>query len=211
MTPTRDRDRLMCLRHLVQEAIKIRPSLSRSFNRHGRYRTEFRTPDQVLGSDVRDSPLSQDLSERRRRRGLSQVEFARRLRSSQSRVAKMEARARPRCHQTVCRPWRRMEPSRFRSSSARISQLADKSSRPRMMSMPAKTVCSRPRDTCPTLSVRSCRSTAINWETLATESLGNPVARAGRLTLPGASTKRRLLVSGTTMTVAIRLRLKASP
>jgi len=35
--------------------------------------------------------LSRSLRERRQRRGLSQVELAKRLRSSQSRVAKMEA------------------------------------------------------------------------------------------------------------------------
>lgn len=35
--------------------------------------------------------LGQELKERRQRKGLSQVEFARRINSSQSRVAKMEA------------------------------------------------------------------------------------------------------------------------
>src|SRR5438309_11281178 len=36
-------------------------------------------------------PLSRTLRDRRQRRGVSQVELAKRLRSSQSRVAKMEA------------------------------------------------------------------------------------------------------------------------
>jgi hypothetical protein len=41
------------------------------------------------------------------------------------------------------------------------------------------------------------------------ESLGRPVARAGRSTLPGASAHRRLLVKGTQTTLLIRLRLSA--
>ena len=49
------------------------------------------------------------------------------------------------------------------------------------------------------------------WEALATESLGRPVARAGRSTLPGASAHRRLLVKGTQTTLLIRLRFSASP
>ena len=46
---------------------------------------------------------------------------------------------------------------------------------------------------------------------LATESLGNPVTFEVSSTFPGASAQRRLLVTGTQTTVAIRLRLNASP
>jgi hypothetical protein len=42
-------------------------------------------------------------------------------------------------------------------------------------------------------------------ETFATESLGNPVTRADKLTLPGASAHFKLLVSGTQMSVGMRL------
>jgi hypothetical protein len=63
----------------------------------------------------------------------------------------------------------------------------------------------------PTSSVSNSRSRVIIWEALATESLGRPVARAGRSTLPGASAHRRLLVKGTHTTLLIRLRFSASP
>jgi len=63
----------------------------------------------------------------------------------------------------------------------------------------------------PTSSVSNSRSRVMIWEAFATESLGRPVARAGRSTLPGASTKRRLLVKGMQTTVLMRLRLSASP
>jgi hypothetical protein len=63
----------------------------------------------------------------------------------------------------------------------------------------------------PTSSVSNSRSRVMIWEALATESLGRPVARAGRSTLPGASAHRRLLVKGTQTTLLIRLRLSASP
>jgi len=66
-------------------------------------------------------------------------------------------------------------------------------------------------DSFPAASVSASRSRLIIWETLATESLGRPVARAGRSTLPGASVHRRLLVNGTQTTVLTRLRFKASP
>jgi hypothetical protein len=49
------------------------------------------------------------------------------------------------------------------------------------------------------------------WEAFATESLGRPVVRAGRSTLPGASAQRRLLVKGTQTTVRMWLRFSASP
>jgi hypothetical protein len=66
-------------------------------------------------------------------------------------------------------------------------------------------------DSFPTSSVSSSRSRVMIWEALATESLGRPVARAGRSTLPGASAQPRLLVKGTQTTVLMRLRLRASP
>ena len=66
-------------------------------------------------------------------------------------------------------------------------------------------------DSFPTSSVSNSRSRVMICEALATESLGRPVARAGRSTLPGASAQRRLLVKGTHTTLRIRLRLSASP
>jgi hypothetical protein len=66
-------------------------------------------------------------------------------------------------------------------------------------------------DSLPTSSVSNSRSRVMIWEALATESLGRPVARAGRSTLPGASAHRRLLVKGTQTTLLIRLRFSASP
>ena len=66
-------------------------------------------------------------------------------------------------------------------------------------------------DSFPTSSVSNSRSRVMIWEALATESLGRPVARAGRSTLPGASAQRRLLVKGTHTTLLIRLRFSASP
>ena len=66
-------------------------------------------------------------------------------------------------------------------------------------------------DNFPTSSVSSSRSRVMIWETLATESLGRPVAWAERSTLPGASAHRRLLVKGTHTTLLIRLRFSASP
>lgn len=63
----------------------------------------------------------------------------------------------------------------------------------------------------PTSSVSNSRSRVMIWDALATESLGRPVARSGRSTLPGASAQRRLLVKETQTTVLIRLRFRASP
>src|SRR5579862_559563 len=63
----------------------------------------------------------------------------------------------------------------------------------------------------PTRSVRIVRSTATIWDTFATESRGRPDRLDGSRTLPGADAHRRLLVSGTTTTVARRLALNASP
>ena len=48
-------------------------------------------------------------------------------------------------------------------------------------------------------------------ETFATESLGRPVIAAVNSTFPGAFAHRRLLVSGTQIAVAKRLRFRASP
>ena len=66
-------------------------------------------------------------------------------------------------------------------------------------------------DSLPTSSVSNSRSRVMIWETLATESFGRPVARAGRSTLPGASAQCRLLVRGTHTTLRIWLRFSASP
>ena len=48
----------------------------------------------------------------------------------------------------------------------------------------------------------------MTCDTFATESFGNPVTRVVSSTLPGASAHRRLLVSGTQITVAMRLLLR---
>ena len=77
--------------------------------------------------------------------------------------------------------------------------------------MPARTKSNCRLDSFPTSSVSNSRSREMIWETFATESLGRPVARAGKSTFPGASAQRRLLVRGTQTTVWIRLRLRASP
>jgi hypothetical protein len=42
-------------------------------------------------------------------------------------------------------------------------------------------------------------------ETLTTESFGNPVTRADKVTLPGASAHFKLLVSGRQIAVEMRL------
>jgi hypothetical protein len=44
----------------------------------------------------------------------------------------------------------------------------------------------------------------MTCETFATESFGNPVTRADKLTLPGAGAHFKLLVSGTQMSVEMR-------
>lgn len=79
------------------------------------------------------------------------------------------------------------------------------------VSMPARTNSNWRLDSWPTSSVRSSRSSVTIWEVFATESLGRPVLRAGRMTFPGASAHERLLVRGTQTTVLTRLRLSASP
>ena len=63
----------------------------------------------------------------------------------------------------------------------------------------------------PTSSVMRSRSRVTICDVLATESLGKPVALAGRTTLPGASAQTRLLVNGTQTAVRMRLRLSVSP
>ena len=77
--------------------------------------------------------------------------------------------------------------------------------------MPARISSSWRLDSDPTSSVSNSRSTVMIWDTLATESLGRPVARAGSKTLPGASAQPRLRVSGTHTIVRMRLRLSVSP
>ncbi len=63
----------------------------------------------------------------------------------------------------------------------------------------------------PARSVRTLLSRVTSWETLATESLASPVARASRRTLPGAVAHPRLLVNATQTAVDRRLRFNALP
>ena len=81
---------------------------------------------------------------------------------------------------------------------------------PRTMSIPDISNSNFARGNLPTQTVSRLLSTAIIWETLATEFFGSPVKRAARWTFPGAKAHLRLLVRGTQTTVAIRLRFKAS-
>ena len=102
------------------------------------------------------------------------------------------------------------------AGKAKLSDLAarfqpTKRYRPRTTSIPESTSSSFDRESLLTRSVRSSLSIATICETLATESFGRPVMRLLRATFPGASAHRRLLVSGTATTVAMRLRFKASP
>src|SRR5690606_30034972 len=60
-----------------------------------------------------------------------------------------------------------------------------------------------------TLLVRIVRSIVISCETLITEALGSPDSDLFRRTLPGASARARLDVMTATITVEIRLALKA--
>src|SRR3972149_3174645 len=83
--------------------------------------------------------------------------------------------------------------------------------RPSTTSMPERTSSTFDGDSLATLSVRNDLSSATICDTLATESLESLVERAPRSTLPGASADLRLPVSGTHTTVAMRLRLRASP
>jgi hypothetical protein len=77
-------------------------------------------------------------------------------------------------------------------------------------SIPANSNCSFGRGSLLTRSVNRDLSSETICDTLATESFGNPVACAGKLTLPGAKPHFRLLVTGTQTTVAMRLWLSAS-
>ena len=83
--------------------------------------------------------------------------------------------------------------------------------RPRTMSRPASSNLIFAGEIRPTRSSRSARSRATTCDTFATESFGKPVIPMANSTFPGASSHRRLLVSGTQTTVASRLRFKASP
>ncbi len=82
---------------------------------------------------------------------------------------------------------------------------------PSTVSIPASTNSSLERGSLPRRAVRRSLSTLTTWDTLATESFGSPVRRAGRWAFPGAKAHLRLLVSGTQRTVAMRLRFNASP
>jgi hypothetical protein len=84
-------------------------------------------------------------------------------------------------------------------------------SRPRTRSTPLRTSRRAPAVTCPTRFVSRPLSIVMTWDTFATESFGNLVMRWLRRRLPEASARRRLLVSGTTTTVLMRLRLNAFP
>ena len=60
-------------------------------------------------------------------------------------------------------------------------------------------------------SVRRRRSTANNWDALATESFVSPESFAASSVCPGAVAHVKLLVSGTHTTIVSRLRLSALP
>jgi hypothetical protein len=77
--------------------------------------------------------------------------------------------------------------------------------------MPERISSSWRLETFATSSVSNSRSRVMICDTLATESFGSPVVRAGRRTLPGASVQRRLLVKGTQTMVLMRLRFNVSP
>lgn len=83
--------------------------------------------------------------------------------------------------------------------------------RPRMRSIPLRIRLSFSAGTLPALSVRVDLSIAVICETLATESLGNPVIFALKAALPGACAQSILLVRGTQTTVRIELRFMESP
>ena len=82
---------------------------------------------------------------------------------------------------------------------------------PRTRSVPEKSNSNLGRGSLLTRSLRRDLSREMICETLATESFGNPVSRADKLTLPGAKAHFKLLVSGTQIAVAIRLWFRASP
>lgn len=96
------------------------------------------------------------------------------------------------------------EPGRFTAVRARDYL-------PRIVSIPASSNASFRRGSLPTREVRNALSTVTIWDTLATESLGNPVRRAENCTFPGAEAHLRFVVKGTQTTVEMRLRFRASP
>jgi hypothetical protein len=76
---------------------------------------------------------------------------------------------------------------------------------PRTRSIPERSNSNLRRGSLLTRSLRRDLSNEMICETFATESFGNPVTRADRLTLPGAGAHFKLLVSGTQMAVEMRL------
>jgi hypothetical protein len=76
---------------------------------------------------------------------------------------------------------------------------------PSTKSIPEKSNSNLGRGSLLTRSLRRDLSREMICETLATESFGNPVTLADKLTLPGASAHFRLLVSGTQIAVEMRL------
>ncbi len=76
---------------------------------------------------------------------------------------------------------------------------------PRTRSIPEKSNSNLWRGSLLTRSLRRDLSKEMICETLATESFGNPVTLADKLTLPGASAHFKLLVSGTQTAVEMRL------
>ncbi len=83
--------------------------------------------------------------------------------------------------------------------------------RPRTISTPLRIWARRCGASLPTRDASASRSMVTICEAFATEAFGNPEARAVSSTFPGASAQRRLLVSGTQIVVAMRLRLSAFP
>jgi hypothetical protein len=81
---------------------------------------------------------------------------------------------------------------------------------PNTKSIPANSNSSFGRGSLPTRSANRDLSSETICDTFATESFGNPVTRADKLTLPGARPHFKLLVSGTQIAVAMRLWLSAS-
>jgi len=82
---------------------------------------------------------------------------------------------------------------------------------PRIRSIPENTNSILERGSLLTRLVKRPLSRETIWDTFATESFGSPVARAERLTFPGAKAHFKLLVRGTQTTVEMRLWFSASP
>lgn len=81
---------------------------------------------------------------------------------------------------------------------------------PSTRSIPKNSNSSFDRESLPALSDSKLLSIERICDTLATESLGSSVTLADRLTFPGAKAHLMLLVSGTQITVAMRLWFRAS-